>query len=285
MAKIKTKNSHTPLVFIAYVLFALLIVSIILSTLIPFGGLLFTPRVLYWNVILLTVFLVVGAILPVLIGYFVGDQSVKSKSKLTHHFNGVLFGLLAYWMMTIVSMIMSIQSDYFMQSPNWGVIIQNVVPSAVIALVTCSLAVAHVRGRQARQDILDYKPYSALLITLTLLAPVIWSLPGIFLNQDYSLYPIVQLVITLIIGAVSFISLQKTAMSLYSKIVWSAVSITVAYVAVYVFLQLIPSVSNYFVQISSIQQQDIENILGWALAFICWIVYWIFQVRFLTAKK
>ena len=285
MVKTKTKNIHTPLVFAGYMLFALLIISILLSTVIPFGRMLFTPHVIYFNVVLFTVSLTIGAILPVLIGYLIGNRSLKSSSKLTHHFNGILFGLLAYWIMTIVSMLISIRSDYLMQSPTIGVIVINTVPSIIVALTTAILAVTHVRSHQARQDILQYTPYSMTLIVLTLAMPLFWSLLDIVLDQTFSLYPLIQLAITLAIATVSYATLRSTHLGRYSKVVWSAVSVSIAYVLVFVLFQLVPSVITYLFPMPSMEFLNMENILSWILAILGWSVYWVFQVRSLSGKR
>ena len=83
MIKTKKKNIHAPLVITGYVLFALLVIATLASTTIPFGLLLFNPKVMHVNVAVFLVAFTVGTLLPVVLGYIVGDHSIKTKNKLT----------------------------------------------------------------------------------------------------------------------------------------------------------------------------------------------------------
>jgi len=283
MVKTKKINPQSPLVVSGYILFALLIIEVLLSTTIPFGRMLFDPQTLHYNVALFMVALTVGSLLPAFLGYVIGDHSVKSKTKIGHHFNGMLFGLLAFWIMSIFAVIVLIPSEYFATSLTARVISVNLLPSIAVAIITSILAIAHVRSRQAKRDILEYKPYSILLIGSIILLPV-WSLINSIFTQSVSIYSFVPLIILVVLGAVSYATLRKSKLNMSSKVKWSAVSISVAYVALYVLSQFVTELSYFIEERPLMEFMAIVNNTGYVVALIVWIFFWRAQVKSLSKK-
>jgi len=277
MVKTKKTNPHSPLVITGYILFALLIVAVLLSTTIPFGRMLFDPRVLRNNVAVITVALTVGAILPVFVGYMIGDHSVKSKSRLSHHFSGILFGLLAYWLMTLMSVLVLIPNELSM-GYNARIILINLIPSIGVAFITTILAIAHVRSRQAKHDVLEYKPFSVVLISSIAVLPI-WSLVNNIVTNSVNLYTFVSPAIIIGLGLVSYVSLRKTRLNKYGQLAWSATSISVAFVAIYVTSQLVDTVATYIDARPTMESQLIVSGIGLILALAGWIFYWSKQVK------
>jgi len=277
MVKTKKTNPHSPLVITGYILFALLIVAVLFSTTIPFGRMLFDPRVLRNNVAVITVALTVGAILPVFVGYMIGDHSVKSKSRLSHHFSGILFGLLAYWLMTLMSVLVLIPNELSM-GYNARIILINLIPSIGVAFITTILAIAHVRSRQAKHDVLEYKPFSVVLISSIAVLPI-WSLVNNIVTNSVNLYTFVSPAIIIGLGLVSYVSLRKTRLNKYGQLAWSAISISVAFVAIYVTSQLVDTVATYIDARPTMESQLIVSGIGLILALAGWIFYWSKQVK------
>jgi len=283
MAKTKKINPQFPLVVSGYILFALLIIEVLFSTTIPFGRMLFDPRTLHYNVALFMVALTVGALLPTLLGYIVGGHSIKSKTKISHHFNGMLFGLLAFWIMTTFSVIVLMPSDYFATSLTARVILVNLLPSIAVAIITSILAIAHIRSRQAKRDILEYKPYSILLIGFIILLPV-WSLINNIFTQSVSIYSFVPLIILVVLGLVSYATLRNSKLNISSKVKWSAVSISVAYVALFVLSQFVTELSYFIEERPLMGFMAIVNNTGYVVALIVWIFFWRAQAKSLSKK-
>ena len=277
MVKTAKKNLHSPLIITGYILFTLLIVSTLLSTTIPFGRMLFDPRVLHFNVAVSAIALTIGAVLPVLLGYIIGSQSVKSKSKSSHHFSGILFGLLGYWLMTSWAVLIMIPSDLF-SDQNTRIVLLNLLPGIGVAIITTILAIAHVRSRQAKQEVLEYKPFSVLLIASILIVPL-WSLVQNVITNSVNVYSFVSLAIVIFLGAISYASLRKTGLSRYRKMVWSAISVSVVFVTMYVSYQLVYSIANYLNSRPTMEDQAMVSIIGFVLALVGWIIYWLKQVK------
>lgn len=266
-----------PLVVTGYILFFLLVLTTLFSTTIPFGRMLFDPRVLHGNVAIITVALTVGAILPVLLGYIIGSYSVKSKSKAIHHFNGVLLGILGFWLMTYWAVLVTIPDTLFTDQ-NVRIIALNLLPAIGVAIITTILAIMHVRSRNAKQDIIEYWPFALLLIVAILALPL-WSLVNNIVTNSISFYSFVTIGIVVVLGLVSYIALRKTHLTKYRKIMWSAVSISIAFVAGYVSYVLVGAIAVYLDPRPTMETQTIETWIGYIVALIVWIIYCSKQVK------
>lgn len=282
MTKIKKINPQFPLVVSGYILFTLLAISVLLDT-IPQAIMLFDPRILRYNVALFMVALILGSLLPAFLAYVIGDHAVKSKNKLSHHFNGVLFGLLSLWIMYIYAMVVSIPSEYFATSLTARVILINSLPIIAVTVITSILAITHVRSRQAKSDVLGYKPYGVLLIGSIILLPV-WSLINNIFTQSVSMYSFVPLIILVVLGVVSYATLRNSKLNVFNKVTWSAVSVSVAYAALFVLYPFISSLSNYINERPSMEFMAIESNTVWVVVLIVWIFFWRAQAKSLSKK-
>lgn len=278
MVKTKKKNIHLPLVVTGYVLFSLLVIATLISTTIPFGILLFNPKVLHYNVSIILVAFTVGALLPVLLGYIIGDHSVKTKSKLSHHFTGMLFGLLSYWIMILLSVFIAIPSEFSQDNRNASLMIVNLLPSVGVAVIVSILAVAHVRSHHAKKEILRYRPFSALLVASIVMLPLWLLIQNVMINS-VSIYSFVPLILVAVSGLVSYATLRKVKLNKYDKAVWSAVSVSVLFVAMFVLPQFVSAISNYLLQTPTMEMQALVSGVGFVLALVGWSAYWFKQIR------
>ena len=278
------KNMRYPLVMTGYILFGLLITSVAISTTIPFGIMLFNPRVLHYNVAVTAVALTVGAFLPALLGYIVGDNSVKTKSKLDHHFNGVLFGLLAFWIVTILGGLDILPYELLVTQQNARMILMNTLPSIAVVLITATLAIAHTRSRQAKHDILEYKPFSILLIACVAVYSS-WTLITDIVTENIGIFSFMLLMITTVFGLLSYVTLRKSKLTTYSKIVWSAVSLSVLFITMFISFQFVSGVSYYVLPQATMDQQQAVSTSACLFALVGWGVYWTAQVKQLSLKS
>lgn len=278
MANTKKKSIHLPLVVTGYILFSLIVIQTLISTTIPFGILLFNPKVLHYNVAVTLIALTIGAILPVLLGYIIGDHSVKNKSRLSHHFAGMLFGLLAYWVMILPVMFITLPSDFMQDDRNTGLILMNLLPSLGVALVSAILSIAHVRGRHAKQDILGYKPLSGLLIALIITLPV-WSVVQNIITNSVNIFTFVPLILVFVPSVISYAMLRKINLNSYEKAAWTAVSVSVLFISMYASELFVSSISNYLIRTPTMEVMSLVSWFGFALALVGWGMYWFKQVK------
>lgn len=284
MAKTKNNKAHLPLVVTGYILFFLLTIGVLVSTTIPFGIMLFNPRVLHGNVAVLLIALTVGALLPVTLGYIIGDQSVKTKNRLSHHFNGVLFGLLAFWVATLFSVFVTLPAHLLGDNQIvLPIVINNLLPAIAVAAIAAALAIGHVRSSRAKQDVLAYKPFSLLLIACIVALPL-WSLIYNIATNTLNIWSFLDPIGIILFGVVSYFTLRKTRVSMGGKVVWAAVSISSFYIAMYISSYVTSTVSSYVLKYPSAEDFAILGWVGFALAIIGWGTYWFYQVRALRSK-
>jgi len=283
MAKTKKKNARLPLVITGYVLFGLLVVSVVLSTTIPFGLILMNPYSIKSNVIIMMLALTLGAILPVLAGYFIGDQSVKSKSKMSHHFNGVLFGLLAYWVMILFGAFVIIPPQLFPDN-NVRLIFMNLLPCIVIGVVAAGLAIAHVRSGKAKQDVLEYKPFSITLVVCIAAIPILSLVDSIVANS-LNVYSFVSLGLVTLFGLISYASLRRARLDAFKRITWTAVSVSVLFLTIFICNLLESGITSYLIPYSTMESQMVAAGVAMLCAVAGWCVYWVLQVKALRDGK
>lgn len=282
MIKTKNKAVHLPLVIAGYTLFSLLLISVFLSTTLPWTSILLHPNSIKVNVVIAMLSLTVGALLPVLVGYVIGDHSIKSKSKLSHHFNGVLFGLLAYWFMIIASAFVAIPSQLFFDT-NVRMILANLIPGIGVAIIASIIAVMHARSRQAKLDVVEYKPFVLVLVVSIIAMPLLSVINNITTNSVNAFTFFTPSVIA-IVGLIAYATLRKLKLSSIQKLAWSAVSLSVLFVTVFVMNLFESAVMGYLWQPSA----EVQSIGAWtafAVAILVWAVYWTYQLRALKGAN
>lgn len=272
------KGPYRPLVIAGYVLFVLFVVGIFFSTTLPLGKVLFSPHPRHFNVALFMITLTVGSLLPAILGYVIGDYSTKAKERIVHHFNGVLFGLLALWVMLILSTLLWLIPEIPAIPPNTLLVITNMIPSVIVALITVLLTVAHIRSRQAKYDIVQYKPFSLTFIASIIVLPL-----TVFINApSISAGLFIPLLLTLVLGSISYATLHRSKLSKLNKVAWAAISVSIAYAAGFILIQFIPSLSNILNSALTADSQIAISSVSLALAAVGWATYWHLQVKALN---
>lgn len=278
----KTNNTHKPLVITGYILFVLLAASVFVSTTLPFATIIAHPQSIKINAMVAMVSLSVGALLPVLVGYFIGDHSVKTKSKLSHHFNGILFGLLAYWWMTLAMVFASIPI-HMLADNNMRLVLTNLVPSIFVAIVTCVIAVMHVRSKRAKYDVLEYQPFVGMLLVSVIAMPL-FSVVNNFLTNSVSVYTFVTPLIVTVLGSITYVTLNKHRLSKLQKVAWSTVAVSVLFVMVFVANMFETALASYLWQPTA-EMQGMSTWLAFIAALVAWAIYWIAQRKTLLRGK
>jgi hypothetical protein len=164
--KSTTIQMKTTILF-GYILFAITLVALFIFTVIPFTRLALDPHTInHANTTILLVALVAGAVLPMLISYFLGDRATHVKNKASHHYNGVLFGIAAYWVALFFNMtsysneIFSSIRDNFIFFP----IVNNAWPILTTSIVMIIVALTYVKHQKNKSSVLEHRPYQIVLI-------------------------------------------------------------------------------------------------------------------------
>ena len=161
--KITTQNSKITTVF-GYSLFALMVISFLATTAIPFSFTLQHPTARHFNIVVMIVVFAISVILPALASYFIADKATHSKNKALHHYNGVLFGVTAYWVSMVFSWI-GFYSIFGMSSPYpIPLIVSNVSPVILTIIVMAIIATYYAKKQINGTSVLQYKLFQIVLI-------------------------------------------------------------------------------------------------------------------------
>lgn len=153
-------------VYFGYGLFLFTIVAILVS-LAPLAWMLANPKVLHWSVIATMTTFILAAIVPPLVGYFIGDTSTRQKSKLTHHYNGVLFAILGYWITVIVGAGMFFVDINAISFGMPTYIVGSFLPVVVALVALIILGIFYARHTKHQHSLLKYLPFRiGLLVTV-----------------------------------------------------------------------------------------------------------------------
>ncbi len=277
-----SKNISTPLIITGYVLYCMLIIAVLLSTTIPFGMLLSNPHVVVPNVIVSMTALTVGALLPALIGYIAGSKQTKSTSKVSHHFNGMLFGLLAFWLAQLMSMYLTVPVAMY-ANHLLGIVAVNVLPSVGVIALIAALAVLHRGSKYAKKDVIEYVPFAITLIATVMLVTLLPTVTAL-VNETFSLALALPAVFIVFSYGLAYLSILKVRMAGLLRATWAAVAASVLVFAVYVVTLLESSVSVYINPRPTELTQTVEGILSLIFVLSIWLLYWIVQRRRLVAN-
>lgn len=280
MANTKKNNIYVPLVVAGYALFLLLVLSVFMSTTLPRLSILSYPGAIKINALVAMVSLTIGALLPVVVGYCVGDHSIKSKSKLSHHFNGILFGLLAYWYMILTAAFTAIPSALYIDN-NARLILANILPSVGVAIIASVIAVMHVRSKQSKLDVLEYIPF-VLLLVLTIITLPLLSVINNFATQSVNLYTFFTPISIVLFALIAYSSIRGLKTSGLYKAAWVAVSLSVLFLTIFVMNLFESAIVSYMGEPS----QEIQATGGWVAlvaTIVGWAVYWLYQTKALRA--
>jgi len=123
------------------------------------------PTARHFNIIALIIAFGIGMLLPALAAYFVGDRATKSKKPTLHHYNGVLFGLAAFWLNLGLSTLHFVQ---LLNVPSEPIGLQLLINSTLPVLLTISIlgvvAVLFAKNPKKNSSVLHYRPYQLLLL-------------------------------------------------------------------------------------------------------------------------
>ena len=183
--------------YFGYGLFIVSAIALCVS-IIPWFNLYTYPSSEFLQVTLGIVAFAFAAVAAPLVGYLVGDSATRGASKLLHHYNGVLFGVLGIWLWLAASMFMTILSW-------WSIVIENnfqnvlftIAPAAIAALIAIILGIFYARSTKHQALLTTYRPYRWTLF----IAPV-WLIVSVgfsaLTSLQYGANPAMSMLITLI---------------------------------------------------------------------------------------
>ena len=253
-------------IFFGYSLFIATVVTVIIGTIIPLGSALFHPTARHFNIVVLLFTFTAAAVLPALVSYVLGDRATHTKNKLLHHYNGVLFGIAAYWVALLVTFIGI--SQYILLSglpaPILGTVIVNGLPIIITIAVMAYVAISYAHKRNNKASILHHRPYQVVLIGSTL-----GFLGYVIAGQNYGVVEILWLsisstLIPIILTVVSYRVLAKYHTSRVARFADAVIAMSIA--------SIVSSLANTFVAYLTLPFMATIGI-SYAIAIAIWALY------------
>jgi hypothetical protein len=229
-------------IIFGYGLFVAALAAVIVSTIIPLSTMLLNPVVNRLNVIATLIIFVAGAIIPFLVAYIIGDRTTRAKNKVTHHYNGVLFAVMAYWLSLFFSLIGPFAVDPIRGAiPElWMLQVANSWPIlATIVIITIIAVSYHARKQKEGTSVLQYRPYQFVLL-VSFIAPLILPLPQI--TDGYILTQLLSIGALAIFIGISYIVLRKIQPLKQARLTHAIVAVTFGIVSMQFAAQLIRDV-------------------------------------------
>ena len=237
-----TRQKNITIVF-GYSLFILIVISVIVSTIIPWTNIYFSPHVNQLNALVFMVSLAAGVILPTLISYFLGDRATHVKNKASHHYNGVLFGIAAYWLSLVFAVIGSYTISA-MRDAFPSVVLSAIVngwPILATTIVMIFVAVSYARHQKKKASVMEHTLYQWVLAGSIITLFTLGIINQIMTDFSYLVSILIPMFITVIAILVSYVALRNQP-SPPVRLMSAIVATTIGLVALTVATQLAASI-------------------------------------------
>lgn len=282
MSHVKQDREMRVTVYFGYGLFLLTIVGLV-ATLLPWFQFYSQSQVNKLYITMLLVSFVFTALAPPLVGYLAGDGATRSRSKLIHHYNGVLFGVLGVWLWLVATMLTAYTQQWFPISTEFEQLLLNLAPAVVAALITIGLGVHYARKTGHQTPLIDYTPYRSAIIASAAVLIVSVGVAAIA-SGDFGSSVAMTLLINLVTPALFMLSaglagywiIGKAGGTAGERIVRSVIAVGFAVVGLTLFGQFV----------SFLMPMWNQNIVFYAIGFIViiWLAYLLLLRRALGKK-
>ncbi len=257
--------------------------GLFLLTLIALGISIFSWTDLYMfpflepiEVTLMLVSFAFAALAPPLVGYLVGDGATRSKSKLVHHYNGVLFGVLGVWFWAALSLIITVVQWSYAPETNLENTLLSMAPAIVAAVATIILGIVYARVTLHQVSLIDYRPYRWALVAAligVLLGFGLSTVSGLYYGGSLFMGVLINLTVPMLFlltaTLIGYWIVGKKAGTVGERITYSLIAIAYGVVIVTALWQFTVFMGSW------------QWIIGW-LAPITWLAYLVLLRR--TAK-
>ncbi len=150
-------------VYFGYALFVIAAVLLVVSILPWFN--LAEPSSFNTDALVFVIAFVLAALAPAIVGYFIGDRASTSKSPLIHHYSGVLFGILGFWLATVLSTLSGVLGWFGFVNSMPLHSLTTVLPATAAIIILIALGALYAKRTKHQVMLDDYLPFRALLIS------------------------------------------------------------------------------------------------------------------------
>ncbi|MDB5167186.1 MAG: hypothetical protein JWN26_331 [Candidatus Saccharibacteria bacterium] len=268
--KLLNRQRRVTIVF-GYSLFLFTLVILTMFTVIPFTSLLFNPTVTrHLNALIILIALTLGAILPTVLSYVMGDSATHTKNKTSHHYNGVLFGIASYWLAILFMFIRIETTPNIMMSiaEPWSSIIAS-WPVLATIIVMLFVSITYAKNQKNKSSVLQHRPYQIVLVGSFAALSVYLAVIGDYSIGVLALASIASLILQIILIIIAYKVLAKSRPSKAVRLSEAVITITISGIAVSLVSQLIGQLSP-LITVFDLVVPQLVGVCVWAVYL--WLV-------------
>jgi hypothetical protein len=228
-------NFEKVTILFGYGLFALFLIVLVQTLIYPWVSTLFYPKAEHFSIVIFMLSLITGAVLPTLLSYLLGDRATHSKSKLIHHFNGILFGIAAFWISLCINYFGADVITWLRSAlpESWAVILHASWQIAIPVIIMGIVAFTYARHQKKKSSVIEHRPYQIVLFGSFVISAI-----SVLANahDPSALYFTVFLTIGIpvVLTALSYGALLNLSISKLTRLTLSVVSMSFAFIAFYI---------------------------------------------------
>ena len=229
-------SSHEKITtFFGYGLFAVTVLTFLLTTAIPFGLSLQYPGARHFNITMIVLALAISAILPALVSYFIGDKATHTKNKSLHHYNGVLFGVAAYWAAILFNWIGFSTVGFASSTP---LVVDNIISVTLTIVLMAIVALSYAKNQKHKTSVLQYRPFQIVLITSVIGAVLYPYVVGEF-EVSFDAINLVVICTPFIAAVIAYAVVAKYHTTWFARLSDAIVAMTMGWVSIWLADSLI----------------------------------------------
>lgn len=257
-------NNNATVVF-GYSLFALIVLSTLLWTVIPLSNALFYPTSRYFNIIALMISSVTAAILPALASYALGDHATHNKNKTLHHYNGVLFGISAFWVATVLSFVAWNSLANISELPvPFPSVLNSGVPTVLAIAVMIFIAITYAKKKKNTLSVLEHRPYQIVLVGSIIALNISIAMSGNY-DPGLKLWEIIAPYAYLaVLVFVSYRVLAKYHVSYFARLTDALIAMSFSYITM-------TSIGPYIAFLNL--NWSVALLWSYVIALVVWLAY------------
>jgi len=271
----KPSNKHIKVTTIfGYILFVFTVLSFLFTTAIPFGFSLQHPTARHLNIIVIILVFGITAILPALVSYLIGDKATHAKNKALHHYNGVLFGIAAYWVAILLGWIGFGSVSYVSaQAYPIPLVVGNILPVIFTIIIMAIVAVNYAKKQNNKISVLQYRPFQTVLIGAVLLGFIYPYFSGDFAAGFTAI--VGTLAIPVVFTAIAYKVLAKYHTTRLTRLSDALVALSMGWIATWLASTFITTAMREPSQLSF----QIASILAYIVGLAVFVTYLYLRTR------
>ena len=206
----------------------------------------------------------IAVILPALVSYLIGDKVTHAKNRLLHHYNGILFGIAAYWVSQFFNWVGFNYLFGISEAPfPTPLAFTNVMPVIATIILMTFVAISYAKKQKSTTSVLQHRPYQIVLVAAVIGAFVAPYISG-GVDVNYLAISIAALAVPIIITAIAYKALAKHQPTRLARLSDAIIAMSMGWIATWLASSFIS-----FIQLP----YQIAGILAYVIGLTVFVIY------------